>query len=75
MIELFTGIDNKENEKGEIHTTYTIRFTTDSKHDYIAIRNFCRKVLDGDYNVFKEENVSFDEIQKYLEGRPSSYES
>lgn len=75
MTELFTGIDNKENEKGEIHTVYTIRFTTDSKHDYITIRNFCRKVLDGDYNILKEEDVSFDEIKKYLEGRPSSYES
>ena len=63
MTELFTGINNEENEKGEIHTIYTIRFTTDSKHDYIAIRSFCRKILDGDYDIYKTKEISFDDIK------------
>ena len=49
MTELFTGIDNKENEKGEIHTTYTIRFTTDEKYFYQMVRDYCRNVLDEKY--------------------------
>ena len=49
MIELFTAINNIENEKGEIHTNYTIRFETDSKYFYQMVRDFCRNVLDGNY--------------------------
>ena len=49
MIELFTAVNNTENEKGEIHTNYTIRFETDSKYFYQMVRDFCRNVLDRNY--------------------------
>ena len=62
MIELFTAINNTENEKGEIHTNYTIRFETDSKYFYQMVRDFCRNVLDEKY------------INKYISGDTKTYE-
>ena len=62
MIELFTAVNNTENEKCEIHKNYTIRFETDSKYFYQMVRDFCRNVLDEKY------------INKYISGDTKTYE-
>lgn len=55
MKELWTGINNKENKDGSIHTEYTIKFKTDNRYDYRLIEDYCRKVLDGNYGDRKAD--------------------